>query len=103
MYRTDMLNDTLAVLISRHLSKESSSEEEQELFALLITAPEQQYFLDLLSDYWFEKEPAIPRYGNADARFRRIIERARDYHLIPSSHPFASACLTSFEKVKSTI
>ena len=91
MYRTDMLNDTLAVLISRHLSKESSSEEEQELFALLITAPEQQYFLDLLSDYWFEKEPAIPRYENADARFRSIIERAQDYHLIPSSQRSGTA------------
>lgn len=102
MYRIDMLNDTLAVLISRHLSKESSIEEEQELFAMLIDDPEQQYFLDLLCAY-FEKEPAISRYENADARFRYIIERALDYHLIPSSHPFASACLTSFKKVKSTI
>jgi len=103
MYRIDMLNDTLAVLISRHLSNESSIEEEQELFAMLIDAPEQQHFLDLLSAYWFDKESAIPKYENADARFRYIIERALDYHLIPSSHPLASACLTSFKKVKSTI
>jgi transmembrane sensor len=79
-----MLNDKLAVLMTRHLTKEASSQEEKELLDLLATAPEQHYFLDLLSAYWHQHnaDRGGP-YETADEHFRYIIASAHELTLYP--------------------
>ncbi|SDW64228.1 FecR family protein [Hydrobacter penzbergensis] len=47
-----MQNDKLTELISRHLSGEASEEELAQLHAHLANHPQDQYFFDILSNYW---------------------------------------------------
>lgn len=72
-----MLNDKLAVLITRHLAGETSEEEQKELFNLLKDQPEQQYFLDLLGNYWTSGDGTfVDDETNTDEHFNHILALA---------------------------
>lgn len=72
-----MLNEKLAVLISRHLAGETSEEEQKELFDLLKDQPEQQYFLDLLGNYWTSGNSTFAEdETNTDEHFNHILALA---------------------------
>ena len=74
----------MAELISRALAGEATPSELEELQRLGEKHPEDQYLLDILSEYW--KTPGHPPDQedlHADAHFRHIIEAAEDTLIIP--------------------
>ena len=72
-----MLNEKLAVLITRHLSGEASVQEQEELFALLKDEQGEQYFLDLMMNYWKAGSATSPPDDiNADEHFNHILALA---------------------------
>jgi transmembrane sensor len=74
-----MLNDRIATLIARKLSKEATSEELQELASHFRIHPDDQYFEDLLISYWCS-QPNIPSEQtlHSDDHFKRIVELATE-------------------------
>ncbi|MBV4357263.1 FecR family protein [Pinibacter aurantiacus] len=71
-----MQNERLAVLITRYLSKEASKQEQDELFDLLGKDPEQQYFFELLNNFWSATKSSIVKYDEDDEHFNHILALA---------------------------
>lgn len=71
-----MLNERLAVLITRYLSKEASKEEQEELFELLEKDPGQQYFFELLNNFWSATKSSAVKHDEDDAHFNHILAMA---------------------------
>ncbi len=72
-----MLNERLAILISRHLSGEATIKEKKELQQYLLNHPSDQYFLELLTSYWnstHESENQVDIH--ADEHFQHILQLA---------------------------
>ncbi len=81
-----MLQDKLAILISRKLAGEASAEELQELQQHLQQHPEDQYFASLLEDYWQQssaKEGALPDTGSQEDHFFKILRMAEEEQPLP--------------------
>lgn len=71
-----MHNERLIVLATRHLAKEATKEEQDELFELLKNDQEQQYFFEMLTNFWSIKQPPFVAYNEDDAHFNHILELA---------------------------
>ncbi|MDH7461892.1 DUF4974 domain-containing protein [Chitinophagaceae bacterium 26-R-25] len=71
-----MQNERLAVLMTRYLSKEASKEELEELFNLLEKDPEQQYFFELLNNFWSATKSSAVKYDEDDEHFNHILALA---------------------------
>ncbi len=73
-----MQNDKLTELISRHLSGEASEEELEQLHAHLAAHPQDQYFFDILSNYWQSHNNDIqPNDTTASgSHFNQLMEKA---------------------------
>lgn len=85
-----MLQDRLAILISRKLAGEASAEELQELFAYLQQHPEDQYFAALLEEYWSQpgKTGSTPDADQAqDDHFARLLRLAETGEAAPAGEP----------------
>ena len=100
-----MLSDKLAILMTHHLTKEASGqEEEEELMDLLTAAPELQYLIELLSDYWHQdNDDESFTNDNADERFRYIVDQAQEPDDPPQFSSFSVGCELPFQKVKPKI
>ena len=72
-----MLNEKLAVLMSRYLSKEASPAEQEELFALLENDPQRQYLFDLLTNFW-APSPSLQPKDSDDDHFNHILALANE-------------------------
>ncbi len=94
-----MLNEKLAVLITRHLAGEASEEEQSELFELISKHPEQQYFLDLLENYWRAGDAISPdNETNNDEHFNHILALADEAEPDSEGQPNNSDGITSFRR-----
>lgn len=73
------MEERLAELLSRKLSGEATSYELEELEHWLQTHPGDQYFFDLLSQYWKNRNPS-PTIGKSDADrdFELILQHAEE-------------------------
>lgn len=71
-----MQNERLAVLITRQLSKEATKEELEELFELLEKDPEQQYFFELLTNFWSATKSSKVKDDEDDEHFNHILALA---------------------------
>lgn len=67
-----MLDDRLAMLVSRKLSGEATKEELVELEGLLKNSPNEEYFAALLQSYWggYAPQPLVDR----ESHFRKILK-----------------------------
>ena len=74
VYIYRMLDERLAILLSRKLSGEASADELTELNALLKNNPSEEYFVSLLNSYWggYAPEPLFDH----DTHFTEIIATA---------------------------
>lgn len=74
----------MAELISRTLAGEATPSELEELRRLGEKHPEDQYLLEILSEYWKTPGPLPDEEDlHSDAHFRHIIEAAEDALIIP--------------------
>ncbi|GEP95894.1 FecR family protein [Chitinophaga cymbidii] len=72
-----MHKERITQLIARKLSGEASSEEIEELDALLKEYPEDAYLLSLLADYWSTPVSSIAgEDADSEAHFRQILDAA---------------------------
>ena len=74
-----MIKERLAELLSRKLSGEATVDELQELEHWLQTHPGDQYFSDILFDYWNSQHIISPVADTApDQHFAHILEMATE-------------------------
>ncbi|MFV0606562.1 MAG: FecR family protein [Niabella sp.] len=73
-----MLNERLAILLSRKLSGEATLEEEKELQEWLLAHPGDEFFASLLQEYWNNNHQHSFVKEQADRHFKAILEIAEE-------------------------